>query len=82
MAEQAQLLAQGEKALNQRDKLIQATRQLAAAQIASAMIMASGRPHSVDEAAKVFTDVQFTLFPQQGADKYEEWLRENPGRRR
>jgi hypothetical protein len=81
MTEQKQLLAQGEKSLSQRDKLILATRQSAAAQIAGAMIIASGRPHSLDEAAQVYTDVLFTLFPQQGQDRYEEWLKESRGRR-
>jgi hypothetical protein len=71
-----QLLTQGEKGLSQRDKLILAVRQSAAAQIAGAMIIASGRPHSLDEAIRVYTDVLFTLFPQQGQDRYEEWLRE------
>ena len=77
--EHHQLLAQGEKALSQRDKLILATRQGAAAQIASAMIIASGRAHTLEEATQVYTDVLFTLFPQQGQDRYEVWLRD--GRR-
>ncbi len=80
-AEQKQLLAQGEKALSQRDKMILATRQSAAAQIAGAMIISSGRPHSLEEAARIYTDVLFTLFPQQGQDKYEEWFKESRARK-
>jgi hypothetical protein len=81
ITEHKQYLAQGEKTLSQRDKLILATRQSAAAQIAGAMIIASGRQHSLDEATRVYTDVLFTLFPQQGQDRYEEWLRDSQGRK-
>jgi hypothetical protein len=75
LTEQKQLIAQGDKALSQRDKLILATRQSAAAQIAGAMIISSGKPHSLEEAMQIYTDVLYTLFPQQGQDRYEEWAR-------
>jgi hypothetical protein len=71
--EQGQLLAQGEKTLSQRDKQILAARQSVAAQLASAMIISSGRPHNLAEATQIYTDVLYTLFPQQGQEKYEEW---------
>jgi hypothetical protein len=74
-ADQSQFLTQGEKALSQRDKLILATRQSVAAQLAAALIACDGRPHSVEDALVVFTDVLFTLYPQSGQEKYETWVR-------
>jgi hypothetical protein len=76
-AYQKQLLAQGEKTLSQRDKLILATRQLTAAQLASAMINSSGQAHDLAATMRAFTDVWFSLFPQSGQARYEEWAREH-----
>lgn len=44
-----------------------------AASIAGGMIAATGRPHSVEEAVKVFEDVLFHLYPVHGHSRYESW---------
>jgi hypothetical protein len=54
-------------------KLVSATQTNAAASIASAIITASGRPHSVEEALNILRDIHFSLFPAPGNGIYEQW---------
>lgn len=41
--------------------------------LASAIITAAGRPHSVQEALDLITDIQFALHPQPGSGAWQEW---------
>jgi hypothetical protein len=45
----------------------------AAATLTAALIGAAGRPHSVDEAMRLFQDVHFSLFPQANHGAYQAW---------
>ena len=57
-------------------KLVSATQTNAAATLAAAIIAASGRPHSVNEALKVLNDVKLSLFPLPGSGYYDHWKKE------
>jgi hypothetical protein len=57
----------------QLQRLVNATQKTAAATIAAALIAAAGRPHSVDEAAALLRDVEYTLYPQTNLGVYQAW---------
>ncbi|MGZ8362802.1 MAG: hypothetical protein ACXWVO_02990 [Caulobacteraceae bacterium] len=46
---------------------------LTASNIAGAIIAASGRPHSIDEAMSVLQDVNWALNPDPNNPKYAPW---------
>jgi hypothetical protein len=50
-----------------------ALQQNAAATLAAAIIAASGRPHSVQEALDLLQDVSFSLFPKPQHAIYQKW---------
>jgi hypothetical protein len=54
-------------------QMLEATKTAAAATIAAALISASGRPHSVGEAASLVRDVQWSLWPSPSHGAYKEW---------
>lgn len=66
---------------------LQAVSQLAAqisrleqATLAAALIAASGRPHSVQEAIDLMRDLQFSMHPSPGSGAYQEWQRTSAAR--
>jgi hypothetical protein len=56
-------------------KLINATQHAAAANLAAALITASARPHSVDEAIALVRDIQYSLNPANlsNTGPYQAW---------
>ena len=44
-----------------------------AATLASGIIAASGRPHSIKEALEIVQDIQFAMYPAPGIGRYKEW---------
>ena len=44
-----------------------------AATLAAAIITASGRPHSVQQALDIANDIQFAMYPAHGYGHYTEW---------
>jgi hypothetical protein len=56
-------------------RLINATQHAAAATLAAALITASGRPHSVDEALELVRDIQYSLYPAnyRNSGQYQAW---------
>ena len=52
---------------------VQATKLNAAATLAAALIAASGRPHSVDEALQLVRDFQWSLWPSPNNGAYQNW---------
>lgn len=58
---------------------LQATRNLAIATLAGAIITSAGRPHSVKDAMRVFDDVRFAMFPMPGQSRYEKWKADPKG---
>jgi len=53
--------------------LTESTRTQVAATLASGIIAASGRPHSIQEALNIVRDIQFALYPAHGQGRYIEW---------
>jgi hypothetical protein len=49
--------------------------QLSQATLAAAIITASGRPHSIQQAFDLMRDIQFAMHPQPGSGAYSEWKR-------
>jgi hypothetical protein len=41
--------------------------------LASAIITASGRPYSIEQALEIVQDIQFALYPERKSDIYKEW---------
>ena len=54
-------------------KLTEATKWQTATTLASAIIIASGRPHSIQQALDIARDVQFAMFPTHNDAAYKEW---------
>jgi hypothetical protein len=54
-------------------QLTEAAKQQAVATLASAIIIASGRPHSIREAIEIARDVRFALYPTPQLEAYKEW---------
>jgi hypothetical protein len=53
--------------------LIDATRQQAIATMARAIIIASGRPHSIEQALEIMHDMRFATYPARQLAVYKEW---------
>jgi hypothetical protein len=49
------------------------------ATLGAALIAASGRPHSVNEAVELMHDFEFRLNPVPGNGRYEEWKKKFDG---
>ena len=49
------------------------TEQATAASLASGLIAASGRAHSIQEALELMFDIQYALYPSPGAGRYQKW---------
>jgi len=74
MKDQKEVLREKAPSLSeQNDRMIMATRQMTAAQLANAIIVSSGRAHDLDDALRVFNDVWFLLFPQSAQDNFEHF---------
>jgi len=56
-------------------QLTEATRWQSATILASAIITASGRPHSVQQALDIVQDIHFALFPVRNLAAYNEWAK-------
>lgn len=54
-------------------KLTEASKWQTAATLASSIILASGRPYSIQQALDIVRDIQFALFPVQNDAAYKEW---------
>jgi hypothetical protein len=54
-------------------KLTEATKWQTAATLASSIIMASGRPHSIQQALDIARSIQFAMFPVPNDPAYKEW---------
>jgi len=54
-------------------QLTEATKQQAVATLASAIIAASGRPHSIQQALDIARDIQFAMYPAPQYGHYQEW---------
>jgi hypothetical protein len=55
--------------------LLQLLRRQNATTLAAAIISASGRPHSIEQALEIVTDIQFALNPNPRAGAYQEWAK-------
>jgi hypothetical protein len=44
-----------------------------AATLASAIIVASGRPHSIQQALDIANDIQMAMYPTPNSGYYQEW---------
>ncbi len=55
------------------ERLIIATERSAAVTLAAALITASGRSHSVDEAVELSRDIEHSLFPRPSTRPYQAW---------
>ncbi|WP_025036101.1 hypothetical protein [Bradyrhizobium sp. DOA9] len=55
------------------DPIVQATRQQTAAILAAAMITASGRAWSIEQATNLVRDIEHTMFPQPSYGSYQAW---------
>lgn len=53
-----------------------------AATLASAIVIAAGRPHSIQEAIDIARDVQFALYPAPSYGTYQEWAKTKEARLR
>jgi len=51
----------------------ESSKNAAAAALASGIIAASGRPHSIEEAMDVYQNVYFTMFPAPGYGHYQAY---------
>jgi len=58
---------------------VQAANLIAASNLAAALITASGRPHSVNEAIKLLHDFVWSFSPSTGNSAYERWKKEFKG---
>lgn len=48
-------------------------RQHNATTLAAAIIAASGRPHSIEQALEIVKDIEFSLYPAPAYGAYREW---------
>lgn len=48
-------------------------RQQTAATLASAIIIASGRPYSIEQALEIVDDIRFAMYPTPQSSAYKEW---------
>ncbi len=54
-------------------QLTEVTKWQSANTLASAIIMASGRPHSSQEALDIARDIHFAMFPVHNLAAYKDW---------
>jgi hypothetical protein len=54
-------------------QLTAATRQQNAVTLAAAIITASGRPHSIEQALEIQRDIYFALYGDRSTGAYQEW---------
>jgi hypothetical protein len=54
-------------------KLAEATKWQTATTLASSIIMASGRPHSIQQALDIARNIHFAMFPVPNDPAYKEW---------
>jgi hypothetical protein len=54
-------------------KIINAIQQQSVATITSALIIASGRPHSIQQALDISRDIHFAMHPAPNMGAYKEW---------
>jgi len=54
-------------------KLISAVQQQSVATIASALIIASGKPHSIQQALDISRDIHFAMHPAHNLGAYQAW---------
>ncbi|MGR6466309.1 hypothetical protein [Rhizobium sp. PAMB 3182] len=59
--------------MNNTQAEVAAQTRLIAATLANALIIASGRPHSVNEALALLKDFQFSMMPNPGHSSYQLW---------
>ena len=61
-------------------QLTEATKQQNAATLAAAIITASGRPYSIEEALAIANDIYFAMYPAPNAGIYIEWVKTRDAR--
>ena len=61
--------------VQQVDQLTEAVRQQARATLAAALITASGRPHSIQQALDLECDFHFAMHPAPNSGAYQEWAK-------
>lgn len=54
-------------------RLLEVGKAQVAATLASALIIASGRPHSIAEALELAKDIRYSMYPANGSGHYEDW---------
>jgi hypothetical protein len=54
-------------------QLTESNKAQVAATLAAAIIMASGRPHSIQQALDIVRDIQFAMYPAPQYGHYKEW---------
>ena len=54
-------------------KMAEATKWHAAATLASSIVAASGRPHSIQQALEITRNIHFAMFPVPNDPAYKEW---------
>jgi hypothetical protein len=54
-------------------QLSEAVKWQCVATLASAIITASGRPYSIEQALEIAQDIRFALYPEPQAGSYKEW---------
>ena len=57
-------------------QVVRASNRAAQASLAGAIIAASGRPHSINQALEVLRSVSFAMNPAPGNTSYEAWARD------
>jgi hypothetical protein len=61
-------------------QLTEATKWQAVNTLASAIIIASGRPHSIQQALDIVRDIHFAMFPVHNPGAYKDWEKTKHGR--
>jgi hypothetical protein len=56
------------------DKLIHATQQSTVATLAAAIVVARGKPTSIQDVLDVMYNLNFAIFPTPSRGHYQEWL--------
>jgi hypothetical protein len=54
-------------------RLAAASRQQVAATLASGIIAASDRAHSIEQALEIMHDIYHAMYPERGSTAYKEW---------
>jgi len=61
-------------------QLTEATKQQAIATMTAAIIAASGRPHSIQQALDIARDIHFAMFPVPNSGAYQDWAKTKDAR--